>query len=385
MFLNRGNSQYAILSSVVYSPSCSVTISLSDYWASHRTANVVDRLKGSMNSRGAALAALTAASALLAYVVFRKREPEAKKLEEVVLVEQEEVKEKVEPHQEVKNNEEQEKVEDECLEESAEIGRGKESLMEWIDRQLEEAERKTGGSPWPEIPQEEGVLTEAGGETSHGDGAVADPDEFFDGQMARDLSDVKRDLKEAEDQLLGPAIRLDEAIKGIPSQEGKYKLSGEITGSADEREDTQQCTGSSTLLADDPKHSLDVVLEGSLKPESNIGNSNARKEDKSIDNASLGGKSPSCTIENDQFDMSSDSEIELLKEPSLSDEDNEMGQLLDETESEGENTEEITRPVVTLKNETSDLSKMGGDTVEDTPDELITLRPAWQKNLPNKS
>ena len=128
-----------------------------------------------------------------------------------------------------------------------------------------------------------------------------------------------------------------------------------------------------------------MVLEGSLKPESNIGNSNARKGDKSIDVASLGGKSPSCTIENDQFDMSSDSEIELLKEPSLSDEDNEMGQLLDETESEGENTEEITRPVVTLKNETSDLSKMGGDTVKDTPDELIALRPAWQKNLPNKS
>ena len=72
--LNRGNSQYAILSSMVYTPSCQVTISLSDYWSSHRTANVVDRLKGSMNSRGAALAALTAASALLAYVVFRKRE-----------------------------------------------------------------------------------------------------------------------------------------------------------------------------------------------------------------------------------------------------------------------------------------------------------------------
>ena len=72
--LNRGNSQFAILSSMVYTPSCQVTISLSDYWSSHRTANVVDRLKGSMNSRGAALAALTAASALLAYVVFRKRE-----------------------------------------------------------------------------------------------------------------------------------------------------------------------------------------------------------------------------------------------------------------------------------------------------------------------
>ena len=72
--LNRGNSQFAILSSMVYTQSCQVTISLSDYWSSHRTANVVDRLKGSMNSRGAALAALTAASALLAYVVFRKRE-----------------------------------------------------------------------------------------------------------------------------------------------------------------------------------------------------------------------------------------------------------------------------------------------------------------------
>merc|ERR1712037_961287 len=79
-----------------------------------RTANVVDRLKGSMNSRGAALAALTAASALLAYVVFRKREPKARKLEEVVQVEQEEVNEEVKPH-EVKTNEEPE-VEEECLE-----------------------------------------------------------------------------------------------------------------------------------------------------------------------------------------------------------------------------------------------------------------------------
>ena len=37
----------------------------------------------------------------------------------------------------------------------------KESLMEWIDRQLEEAERKTSGSPWPE---------EAGGEGGSGPG-----------------------------------------------------------------------------------------------------------------------------------------------------------------------------------------------------------------------
>merc|ERR1712210_122625 len=181
-----------------------------------RTANVVDRLKGSMNSRGAALAALTAASALLAYVIFRKREPKAKKLEEVVQVEQEEVNEKVEPHEEVETNEEPE-VEEECLE-TDEIRRGKESLMEWIDRQLEEAERKTGGSPWPEIPQEEGILPAAGGEASH-DGAVVDPDESFDGQK-------ERDLKDEEGQLLGAVVQLE----------------------ADEREGVQ-AAGPGTLLA----------------------------------------------------------------------------------------------------------------------------------------
>merc|ERR1712037_380699 len=330
-----------------------------------RTANVVDRLKGSMNSRGAALAALTAASALLAYVVLRKREPKAKKLEEVVQVEQEEVNEKVEPHEEVETNEEPE-VEEECLE-TDEIRRGKESLMEWIDRQLEEAERKTGGSPWPEIPQEEGTLTVAGGEASHDDGAVVDPDESFDGQK-------ERDLKYAEGQLVGAVIQVEEADKGVPSQEVKYEQSGEMRISADEREGVR--------AADNPKHSL----EGSLKPESNHDNSNAGEEEKSIDDSSLGDRSPPYTVDNDQFDMSSDSEIELLKEPSISGEDNVMGQLLDETESEGENTEDIIQPIVTLKNKTSHhISKMGSDTVEDAPDELIALRPAWQKNLPNKS
>merc|ERR1712037_226767 len=330
-----------------------------------RTANVVDRLKGSMNSRGAALAALTAASALLAYVVLRKREPKAKKLEEVVQVEQEEVNEKMEPHEEVETNEEPE-VEEECLE-TDEIRRGKESLMEWIDRQLEEAERKTGGSPWPEIPQEEGTLTAAGGEAFNDDGAVVDPDESFYGQKERDLID-------AEGQLLGSVIPMEEADKGVPSQEVKYEQSGEMRISADERE--------GVLAADNPKHSL----EGSLKPESNHDNSNAGEEEKSIDDSSLGDRSPPCTVDNDQFDMSSDSEIELLKETSISGEDNVMGQLLDETESEGENTDDITQSVVSLKNETSHhISKMGSDTVEDASDELIALRPAWQKNLPNKS
>ena len=71
MFLTRGNSQYAILNSIVYIPGCPVTISGSLSY--HRIA-YVENLKGRMNSRSAALAALAAASALLAYIVFRKRE-----------------------------------------------------------------------------------------------------------------------------------------------------------------------------------------------------------------------------------------------------------------------------------------------------------------------
>jgi len=202
------------------------------------------------------------------------------------------------------------------------------------------------------MKQEEGTLPAAGGEASH-DGAVVDPDESFDGQK-------ERDLKDEEGQLLGAVVQLEEA---------------------DEREGVQ-AAGPGTLLADNPKHSL----EGSLKPESNHDNSNAGEEEKSIDDSSLGDRSQSCTVDNDQFDMSSDSEIELLKEPSISGEDNVMGQLLDETESEGENTDDITQPVVSLKNETSHhIAKMGSDAVEDASDELIALRPSWQKNLPNKS
>ena len=49
-------------------------MTISGTLSSHRIAHVVDKLKGRMNSRGVALAALTAASALLAYIFFRKRE-----------------------------------------------------------------------------------------------------------------------------------------------------------------------------------------------------------------------------------------------------------------------------------------------------------------------
>ena len=413
MFINRGNNQYAILSSMVFTPSCPLTISGS--LSSYRLANVADKLKGRMNSRGAALAALTAASALLAYILFRKKEvnstmwnvdgfvlillfsfqPKVKEVEEVIQVEQREVIEKVEPSEEVTNNDEQEKKiediekvelaelinneepekgqEEEFLEPD-EARRGKESLMEWIDRQLEEAERKTGGSPWPEIPEEDDL--EIAGDDVCPDGVSVNPDQSFDSQeVGRDLSDVKRDLQEAEKQLLGAELQLEEAKKCASSQEeGKYEQSGEIEGAADEGEGAQAAGTSASPLAERPKQPL--------RPESNI---DSIKEGNQENVSSLGANLSSCAIDNNgQFDMSSDSEIELLKEPSNGNENNETGQLLDETESEGENAEDVTLDV-TLKNEDSEPAKMGSSTIKDTSDELIALRPAWQKNLPSKS
>jgi len=405
MFLNRGINQYAILSSMVFTPSCPVTISGSSSF--YRLTNVVDKLslKRRMNSRGAAaLAALTAAGALLAYILFRKKEPKVKEVEEVIQVEQEEVIEKVEPREGVTNNDEQERgleeiekveladevttddeqekgLEEECLK-TDEAKRGKESLMEWIDRQLEEAERKTGGSPWPDIPEEDEVEI-AGGEVCP-DGASVNPDQSFDSQeVGRDFSDVKRDLQEAEKQLLGAELQLEEAKKCVLNQEeGEYEQSGEIKRAADEREGEQAAGTSASPLAESPKQPLDVVFEGALRPESNIDNIKAGNQENV---SSLGANHSSCTGDNNgQFDMSSDSEIELLKEPSTGSEDNETGQLLDETESEGENAEDVTLDV-SLKNEVSEPAEMGSDAVKDTPDELIALRPAWQKNLPSKS
>jgi len=368
-----------------------------------------------MNSRGAAaLASLTAASALLVYILFRKKEPKVKELEEVIQVEQEEVIEKVTKNDEpekgleeiekvelaegVTNNDEPEKgleekdrvelarvanedglekgPEEECSE-TDEARRGKESLMEWIDRQLEEAERKTGGSPWPEIPEQD-ESEFAGGEVCHDNGAAVDPEQS---------SDVKRDLQEAEKQLLGAELQLEEAEKCISNQGDKYEQSGEIKRAADEKESTQAAGTSNSLSAENPKQPLDVILEGALNQESNDGSLKAGKEEKSINDSSVGDIPPSIAKDNnDQLDMSSDSEIELLKEPSKGcEEENEtVGQLLDETESEGENTQDVTLDV-NLKNEDSEPAKMGSDAAKDTPDELIELRPAWQKNLSTKN
>lgn len=365
MFLSRANNQYAILSSMVYTPSCQVTISLSGSLFSLRTGNVVGKVKGSMNSKGAALAALTAASALLAYLVFRKREPKKEAEEEV---EQERTKEKMEPLKEARNNEGPEKgMEEECLL-TGEVRGEKESLMEWIDRQLEEAERKTAGSPWPEIPQEGGLMI-AGGEASHDEGA-ADPAKSFDIQKeGRELLDVQGDLKEAESQLLGTVLELEDADMGVPGQGEKFVQSGDGRGDA-----------AGTLLAANPKHSL----EGSLNPEPKKSSPIVEKEEKSVNDSSSETRSPSCTIVIDQFVMSSDSEIELLEEPSMAGDDDETGQLLDDTESEGENPEDVIQHVDDLNNEASDPVKMGSDSVVDnTPDELIALRPAWQRTNKN--
>ena len=72
MLLKRGNSEYAILRSMVYTTNCSLTISGSLFY---RISNVINKfgLKGRMSSKGVALTAVAAASAILAYVVFRKK------------------------------------------------------------------------------------------------------------------------------------------------------------------------------------------------------------------------------------------------------------------------------------------------------------------------
>lgn len=142
-----------------------------------------------------------------------------------------------------------------------------------------------------------------------------------------------------------------------------------------------------TLLAANPKHSL----EGSLNPEPKKNNPIVEKEEKSVNDSTSGTRSPSCTIVIDQFVMSSDSEIELLEEPSMAGDD-ETGQLLDDTESEGENPEDVIQHVDDLNNEASDPVKMESDpvkmesdsvVVDNTQDELIALRPAWQRTNKN--
>merc|ERR1712130_387013 len=118
-------------------------------------------------------------------------------------------------------------------------------------------------------------------------------------------------------------------------------------------------------------------MGGSLNPEPKKSSPIVEKEEKSINDSSSGTRSPSCTIVFDQFVMSSDSEIELLEEPSMAGDD-------DETESEGENPEDVIQHVDDLNNEASDPVKMGSDSVVDnTPDELIALRPAWQRTNKN--
>ena len=198
-----------------------------------------------------------------------------------------------------------------------------------------------------------------------------DPAKSFDIQKeGRELLDVQGDLKEAESQLLGTVLELEDADMGVPGQGEKFVQSGDERGDA-----------AGTLLAANPKHSL----EGSLNPEPKKNNPIVEKEEKSVNDSTSGTRSPSCTIVIDQFVMSSDSEIELLEEPSMAGDDDETGQLLDDTESEGENPEDVIQHVDDLNNEASDPVKMESDSVvvDNTPDELIALRPAWQRTNKN--
>ena len=90
------------------------------------------------------------------------------------------------------------------------------------------------------------------------------------------------------------------------------------------------------------------------------------------DGSSLGahgpGGSPLYAVSNVQYDMSSDSEIELLRDPAHEDLVG-TGQLLDETDSEGEIGEELTQDVSSNQNEAEVPSNLGDDCGAETPGE----------------
>ena len=234
--------------------------------------------------------------------------PKVKELEEAVhQAEKADVKEST-----VTNIEPEPLAEEEPEQGSAKIEeprRGKESLMEWIDRQLEEAERKTSGAPWPEIPLEDGL-------------------EMAAGEGASDVADM------------------------CASRQGtRNEQHGEIESSSSKREVTQ---AAATSLTDNPKSSpsrdsnqkdMKEILGRYLEPLGTSKNIN--------DGSSLGahgpGGSPLYAVSNVQYDMSSDSEIELLRDPAHEDLVG-TGQLLDETDSEGEIGEELTLDVSSNQN-----------------------------------
>ena len=195
--------------------------------------------------------------------------------------------------------------------------RGKESLMQWIDRQLEEAERKTAGSPWPEIPGEDKS------ETPGSDHVL--PDQSAVGREAEvDLPEIRgagfKDGGEAYDQNASSMVELVQVSDGVIDEQSGLNIS--------------------------------------IPPESD-----------------MSSDFPEAGVDGNQNEFLSDSEIELLKEPrTASSHNNEERRLLEESDSEEESF--ASREFIS-----TDLQNKQNKKAEQAEDELITLRPAWQTKL----
>ena len=234
-------------------------------------------------------------------------QPQADNSETVALIEEERVTDKV---AEIKADKVAEtptpKLDKEIEERSGskeEERRGKESLMQWIDRQLEEAERKTAGSPWPEIPEEDKL------ETLSSDHVL--PDQSAVGQGAEvDLPEIRgagfKDGGEAYDQNASSMVELVQVSDGVIDEQSGLNIS--------------------------------------IPPESD-----------------MSSDFPEAGVDGNQNEFLSDSEIELLKEPRTASPNNEERRLLEESDSEEESFESGEVTTTDLQNEQDKNSKQAED------------------------
>ena len=181
--------------------------------------------------------------------------------------------------------------------------RGKESLMQWIDRQLEEAERKTAGSPWPEIPDEDKS------ETLSSDHVL--PDQPAAGQEAEvDLPEIRgaafEDGYKAYDQNDSSMVELVQVLDGVIDEQSGLNIS--------------------------------------IPPESG-----------------MSSDFPEAGVDGNQDEFLSDSEIELLKEPRTASPNNEERRLLGESDSEEESFESREVTSTDLQNEQNKKAKPAED------------------------
>ena len=176
--------------------------------------------------------------------------------------------------------------------------RGKESLMQWIDRQLEEAERKTAGSPWPEIPGED-----------------------------------KSETPTSDHVLLEQSTVGREKGVDLPENRG--------TGFKD---------GDEAYDQDDSSMEMVQVSDDVIDEQRGLNISILPESDKSSDFPEVG-------VDGNQNEFLSDSEIELLKEPRTASPNNEERRLLEESDSEEEAFESREVTTTDLQNEQNKNSK----------------------------